>query len=172
MTRRALDEIPYHLSRLDFSETQVRWIQIWSDPGWLLTKLATSGVTQVMEDFALTPESCRPEHFKQWMTLLAPAIDYDYRQVASQLIGRGAPQTGIFEKLCRNPLVACLLPSHDLAPSDCSEKDICISAGVCVYCKNVKMTEYFKGSVSRILRWVLLYVYQSKGLFKAYPRFA
>jgi hypothetical protein len=48
--------------------------------------------------------------------------------VASQLIGRGAPQTGIFEKLCRNPLVACLLPSHDLAPSDCSEKDICISA--------------------------------------------
>lgn len=128
LTRRALDEIPYHLSRLDFSETQVRWIEIWSDPGWLLTKLATSGVTQVMEDFALTPESCRPEHFQQWMSLLAPAIDYDYRQVASQLIGRGAPQTGIFEKLCRNPLVASLLPSQDLAPSDSSEKDICISA--------------------------------------------
>lgn len=128
LTRRALDEIPYHLSRLDFSETQVRWIEIWSDPGWLLTKLATSGVTQVMEDFALTPESCRPEHFQQWMSLLAPAIDYDYRQVTSQLIGRGAPQTGIFEKLCRNPLVASLLPSQDLAPSDSSEKDICISA--------------------------------------------
>lgn len=103
------------------------WNEIWSDPGWLLTKLATSGVTQVMEDFALTPELCQPDYFKDWMNLIAPAIDYDYRQLTSQLIGCGAPQSGIFEELCRKPLVTCLLPSHHLASSE-SEKDVCISA--------------------------------------------
>uniref|UniRef100_A0A0P5L1U9 Leucine-rich repeat and WD repeat-containing n=1 Tax=Daphnia magna TaxID=35525 RepID=A0A0P5L1U9_9CRUS len=127
LTRRALDEIPHHLSRLDISESQHMWNEIWSDPGWLLTKLATSGVTQVMEDFALTPELCQPDYFKDWMNLIAPAIDYDYRQLTSQLIGCGAPQSGIFEELCRKPLVTCLLPSHHLASSE-SEKDVCISA--------------------------------------------
>ena len=128
LTRRALEEIPHHLSRLELSESQSRWNEIWSDPGWLLTKLAASGVTQVIEDYALTPETCRPETLKQWLVQISPAIDYDFRQLASQLISRGVPQTGLFEELCRTPLVACLLPSCQLTPIDSSEKDICISA--------------------------------------------
>lgn len=132
LTRRALDEIPHHLSRLDVSESKSRWNEIWSDPGWLLTKLATSGVTQVMEDFALTPDLFRPEPVKEWMALIVPAIDYDYRQLASQLIGRGVvPQTGLLEELCRNPLVACLVPSCPscpVQPTEASDSDICISA--------------------------------------------
>lgn len=128
LTRRALDEIPHHLSRSDLSESQSRWNEIWSDPGWLLTKLATSGVTQMIEDFNLTPESCRSESLKEWLVKISPAIDYDYRQLASQLISRGAPQTGLFEELCRTPLVACLLPSSHVAQTDSTEKEICISA--------------------------------------------
>ena len=128
LTRRALEEIPHHLSRLELSESQSRWNEIWSDPGWLLTKLAASGVTQVIEDYALTPETCRPETLKQWLVQISPAIDYDFRQLASQLISRGVPQTGLFEELCRTPLVACLLPSCQLTPIESSEKDICISA--------------------------------------------
>ena len=128
LTKRALDEVPYHLSRLELSESQSYWNDIWSDPGWLLTKLATSGVTQVMEDLALTPESCRPDYLKDWLTRLTPALDYDYRQLTSQLIGREAPQTGLFEKLCDKPLVACLLPGGNVTQTDTSEKDVCISA--------------------------------------------
>lgn len=139
LTRRALDEIPHHLSKLDDGESRERWNEIWSDGGWLLTKLATSGVTQVIEDFSLTPEPFRPEDVVQHtMSLIAPAIDYDYRQLASQSIGRRIPPTttGLLEELLSGTrLVACLVPNSMTEPSTTdadadadSDKEISISA--------------------------------------------
>ena len=124
-----MDEIPYHLSRLDISESESRWKEIWSDSGWLLTKLALSGVVQVIEDFALTPESLRPETLEHWLSMIAPTIDCDYRQLASQLVGQGAPRTGLMEELCNKPLVPCFLPNcQQTCASDSTDRNICISA--------------------------------------------
>lgn len=123
-----MDEIPYHLSRLEISESESRWKEIWSDSGWLLAKLATSGVIQVVEDFALTPESIRPETLKHWLSLIAPAIDSDYRQLVGQLIGRGAPQVDVIAELYRNPLVICFLPNQEISPADSTDTNVGISA--------------------------------------------
>jgi len=47
LVRRALDEIPNHLSKVESSQAAQHWIELWNDPIWLLAKLATSGVTHV-----------------------------------------------------------------------------------------------------------------------------
>ena len=143
LVRRALDEIPHHLSRLDVLETQDKWQELWSDAAWLLAKLATSGVAQVVEDLNITPDSCRPESLKQWLVLGAVALDYDYRQLAGQLVGRGANKSEEVDVFIRNPLVPGFLPSlvclHQGAAADSSSpssssstaigaQDVCISA--------------------------------------------
>lgn len=135
LVRRALDEIPHHLSRLDVLETQDKWQELWSDAGWLLAKLATSGVAQVVEDLNMTPDSCRPESLKQWLVLGAVALDYDYRQLAGQLVGRGANKSEEIDVFIRNPLVPGFLPSlvclqvaSSANSSSTGAQDVCISA--------------------------------------------
>lgn len=133
LVKRAVDEIPHHLSRLDASDTQDEWRAIWSDPGWLLTKLATSGVSQVLEDVALTPEPCRPESMKKWLVVSAAALDCDYRQLAGQLVGRGVHSDDrSLEKLVSSRLVPCLLPNQTCLRNnpdkDVFEEEVCISA--------------------------------------------
>lgn len=103
---------------------------MWSDPAWLVAKLALSGVPQIYEDIALTPEDARPsyESLQKWLILSAPALDYDYRQLAGQLVGRAAPSADIYSVIAPG-----LLPSHKcLAPDDQQEEiddqQVCISA--------------------------------------------
>lgn len=52
LVRRALDEIPNHLSKLESSQATQQWIELWADPIWILAKLATSGVTHVCQSIA------------------------------------------------------------------------------------------------------------------------
>lgn len=87
LIRRALDEIPHHLSKLD--DAADRWREIWTDPAWITAKLATSGAACLVEDMELTPAELRPQALRHWLALSAPALDYDHRQVAAQLAGRG-----------------------------------------------------------------------------------
>ena len=47
LVRRALDEIPHHLAKVESSQAIQQWLELWADPIWLLAKLATSGVTHV-----------------------------------------------------------------------------------------------------------------------------
>jgi len=130
LKRRALDEIPYHLSRLeDPTEGLERWKEIWSDPAWLLAKLATSGVAQLCEDLlSLTPAEARPptESLQKWILLSAPALDYDYRQVTSQRIGWGAEEVESSKML-----VPCLVPGQICLGDQKATEDhqeVCISA--------------------------------------------
>lgn len=48
LARRALDEIPHHLSRLIDEQTADAYVQPTIEFSWLLAKLAASGVTQVI----------------------------------------------------------------------------------------------------------------------------
>ena len=126
LVRRALDEIPYHLSHLnDPAVASERWKSLWSwDSGWLLAKLAASGVTQVLEDVALTPEELHPpQSLQQLLVLSAAALDYDFRQLGGQLSGRGSSLPG------KISLVPCLMPSGPcLASSADQSAEVCISA--------------------------------------------
>ena len=114
------------------SETQHQWQELWSDAAWLLTKLATSGVVQVVEDLNLTPDSCRPESLKHWLVLSAVALDYDYRQLIGQFVGRGAGE----DHIMHNPIVPGLIPSllclraqsNSLSSTSSNQDDVCISA--------------------------------------------
>lgn len=129
LIRRALDEIPHHLSRLgETSDALERWKDIWSpDFCWLLTKLAASGMSQVLEDLALTPAEVRPsDSLQQWLILSAPALDYDYRQLGSQLAGRGGNALPV------RSLVPCLMPNRVcLAGNQSESKAADQSAEVC-----------------------------------------
>lgn len=110
--RRALDEIPHHLSKLD--DSTARWREIWTDPVWVLAKLATSGVASVVEDVELTPADERPLSLRDWLVMSSPALDCDHRQMAGQLVGRGA---GEFDATVRVPSLlpgsVCLRSSRD-----------------------------------------------------------